>query len=422
MTQGMANIRVVLVTRDPQVVEQVERVCHEHNAFTLVGTLARADEAASLARQRGAHVIVLDTAALQHMEQDVMNVALAAPDSTVFVLVPEGEWEAAQRALLAGARGFITKPIKTEEWAQTITRALTLDLLRHSREVETDERASRAHVIAIASPKGGVGRTFLAANLGTALHEVTNKTVLIMEAMSLPGDIQVYFSTLPKTSLVEAVRVAEDLSATTLGSLLTAYREGLYVLPGVMDYTEEPPDPDRVRLFLRLARQLFDYIVVDTGELQDPLTEIALKEADLVLLVLTPDLMALYRTSKFLAALLESKTIPEENIVPVLNMDNLPGSVRREVLERVLGRSFTHTIPLATEIVQEAMRRGEPVVLYAKRTPVSRHIYALAAELLQNTGSGSSSRAEATVPVTQALRSLWENLRSGSLSQARILG
>ncbi len=422
MAQGIADIRVVLVTRDPAVGEQVEHVCREHKAFTLVGTLARADEAASLARQRKAHVIVLDTAALGQMEQDVMNVALAAPESTVFVLVPEGDWETAQRALLAGARGFVTKPIKPEEWTQTITRALTLDMLRHGREVETDEHASRARIITIASPKGGVGRTFLAVNLGAALHEVTGKHVLIMEAMSLPGDMQVYFSMLPKVSLAEAVHVAEDLSTASLGTLLTAYKEGLYVLPGVLDYTTDPPDTDRIRLFLRLARRLFDYIIIDTGELQDPLTEIALKEADLVLLVLTPDLLALYRTSKFLAALLESRTIPEEKIIPVLNMDNLPGSVRRDVLERVLGRPFKHTIPAATEIVQEATRQGEPVVLYAKRTPVSRHIYALAAELARHPDTGTPSPADTTVPVTQALRTLWDNLRSGNLSQVRITG
>jgi len=68
--------------------------------------------------------------------------------------------------------------------------------------------------------------------------------------------------------LAEAVHVAEDLSTASLGTLLTAYKEGLYVLPGVLDYTTDPPDADRIRLFLRLARRLFDYIIVDTGELQ----------------------------------------------------------------------------------------------------------------------------------------------------------
>jgi len=59
---------------------------------------------------------------------------------------------------------------------------------------------------------------------------------------------------------------------------------------------------------------------------------------------------------------------------------------------------------------------------FAKRTPVSRHIYTLAAELARHPDIGTPSPADTTVPVTQALRTLWDNLRSGNLSQVRITG
>lgn len=412
-----AAIRLVLVTRDVELAAEVEKIARATSAFELVGMTRRVDEAASLAEARRAQVIVVHTEALKDVEKDILDLSLAAGDRVILALVPMGDWEAAQKALIAGARGFLSRPLDPEQWKQTLSRVVMLDLLRHAAEEEESERADQAPVITVVSPKGGTGRTFLAANLAAALHSLTEKAVLVMEAMSLPGDLAVYFSTLPKNTLAEVARLAEDLSLANVDTLITAYRDGLYVLPSVLEYTAEPPEADDVRMFLRLARRMFDYIVVDTGELQDPLTEVALKEATVILLVVTPDLSGLYRTSKFLAAAQETGVFSEEMVIPVLNMEGVPGSVSKDVLRRVLGRPFAYSVPFATDVVHEAQRHGEPVVLYARGAGVSKRIYSLASDLVSAQDDDASSRPQAASGLTQALRTLWEHLRSGPAAQ-----
>lgn len=417
MPNPARDVKVVLVTRNPDVAAQVEAVARETAAFTIVAMTRRADEGASLAREHRAHVIAVDVAALQDLEKEMLDLSLAAGERIVLALVPEGDWESARQALLSGARAFVGLPPRPDEWTRTLSRVLTLELLRESDDEGPEEGHARAPVLTVFSPKGGTGRTFLAANIAAAIHALTEKRVLVMEAMSLPGDLAVYFSVLPKRPLAEVARVAEDLTLANVDTLLTPYRDGLYILPGVTEYTAEPPDVDQVRVFLRVVRRLFDFVVVDTGEVQDPLTEVALKEASLVLVTMTPDLSTLYRTSKFLAAAIETNALAEENVLPVLNMEGMPGSVGKEVLSRVIGRSFTYTLPFAPEVVHEAQRRGEPVVLHARTSGVSKRIYALAGDLVGAPDDDSSQRPQALVALTQSLRSLWQSLRSGPAAQ-----
>ncbi len=419
MTTPTGPLRTLLVTRDGTLIEQIERICRERPELTLVGVAARLDEAASLAHQRRAHVLLIDTALLSQVETDLMNVALAAPDCYIFVLVPPGDWETAQRALLAGARGFLSKPPHAEECVQTITRAITLDLLRHSEGGQEESQPPQGRVITVVGAKGGIGRTFLATNLGVALHAVSGKTVLLAEAMSLPGDMSALLSMLPKVALPDVMPLVEDMNLPAILETLDTYREGLYILPGVLEYGSAAATPDQFAMCLRLCRQGVDFVVLDTDELQDPLTEVALREADVVLLVLTPDLLVLYRTSRFLPALIEHAGVPEDRIRLVLNMVGLRGGVRRETLERVIGRPFHHEVPLDIDIVREALHQGEPVVLAARRSPISQHIYALANDLLQQDQPQPPAKTDAPVPVLQGLRALWDGLRPGAFMSGR---
>lgn len=373
----MEDIRVLLVTKDPEVEEQVARACRESSDLVLVGTVARVDEAASVAHQRHARVILLDSSVLDNLEEVILNVTLAAADCFIFALVPQDDLDMAQRTLLAGARGFIFKPVDAEALARTITRVITLDSLRHA-EADKEKKRGKGVVVTVLGAKGGIGRTVVAANLAVALHKQTKARVLVMEAMNLPGDLAAVFAVAPQFGLLDILAAGSDIDLTSLEDLIPQHPSGVYVLPAVLDYEGQPIDANRLRGFLRLARQMFEYIVVDTGELQDPFTEVVVEEADRVLLLTSPDLLALHRTVKFYNALTENLKTSEEAIVLVFNMDGLRGGVRKSAVEQLLGVKIQYTITYDPDTVMESIRKGNPFVVVSARSQVAQDIERLA--------------------------------------------
>ena len=401
------DIRVLLVTRDQEAEKQVAAACREAENLTLVGTIARPDEAASVARQRHAQAILLDNSVLDDLEQVILDVSLAVPDRFIFALVPKDDVEMAQRALLAGARGFGFKPVDPEDLSRTIVRVITLDTLRHA-EAEKEEGREKGTVITILGAKGGIGRTVIAANLAVSLHQQAEVGVLVMEAMSLPGDLAAVFAIAPQVTLLDILAAGSDIDITSLEDLIPKHASGVHVLPSTVDYDAPNVEPNRLRGFLRLARQMFRYIVIDTGELQDPLTEVAIEEADRLVLVASPDLLALHRTVKFYNALTEGLDLAKDAITLVFNMDGMRGGVRKGAVEQLLGTSITYSIAYDMDTVMDSVRKGVPFMVSSAHSGVAQDVRRLAAAFLdRDDGRSSGFKHPATAGLIERVRSLF---------------
>jgi pilus assembly protein CpaE len=107
-----------------------------------------------------------------------------APVSQIVILSVQGDTNYMRRAMLAGARDFLTKPPKSDELVTVIRRAGAKAKAIRSEvqfigrgtgslvdpRTTTIQLSGLGKVIAIYSPKGGVGVTTVAANLAVALH------------------------------------------------------------------------------------------------------------------------------------------------------------------------------------------------------------------------------------------------------------
>jgi len=100
----------------------------------------------------------------------------------------QSEADYLRRAMLAGARDFLTKPISGEELYGTVRsvyeRRPQYQMTPVSTEVsEKGKRAlsttHQAHVIVVYSPQGGSGTTTVATNLAASLMREGTKVLLI---------------------------------------------------------------------------------------------------------------------------------------------------------------------------------------------------------------------------------------------------
>ncbi|MCE5269515.1 MAG: response regulator, partial [Planctomycetaceae bacterium] len=96
----------------------------------------------------------------------VGRLAVASPDCAVLVLSSSNDGNLILQALRAGAKEFLTQPVRIEDLLAAVGR------ISQRRGGRGENRAHGSQVIAVAGAIGGVGTTSLAVNLGCMLAKM----------------------------------------------------------------------------------------------------------------------------------------------------------------------------------------------------------------------------------------------------------
>ncbi len=173
-----------------------------------------------------------------------------------------------------------------------------------------DAATSGARTIAVTSGKGGVGKTFMSANLAAALAE-RGQRVLVLDADLGLANLDVVLNLPPTTTLHDVFTGQAELEAAVLPA-----PGGFSVLlagSGLVEYSHLSSDV-RAQLLDIVAQMKprFDVILLDTGAGISDVVLFAVAMADEVLLVATPDPTSItdaYATIKVLATQQGRRTI-----------------------------------------------------------------------------------------------------------------
>lgn len=265
--------------------------------------------------------------------------------------------------------GFITE-------RQTMPPTATLRQTEERRTIELGK------VLAVFSPKGGVGRTTIAVNLALAIAQLSDRRVVLVDGNLTFGDVAVMLN-LPLTRTIsDLVPYANRLDEDLLDTILATHPSGLRVLlappkPELADLVT----PEHMSLILARLRELFDYVVVDTMITLNDVTLAILDAADKVLVVTTPEIPAIKNVRTFLdtAAALG---YPPDKIELILNRADASPGIDVGEIEATLGRRFAGRINSGGLRVVEAANRGTPVVVADPGGEVAQGIYNLVKALV----------------------------------------
>jgi Flp pilus assembly CpaE family ATPase len=251
------------------------------------------------------------------------------------------------------------------------------------------EPASEGEIITVFAPKGGVGKTTLATNLGIVLAG-EGRQVCVVDLDLASGDIAISVQLDPIRTLVNAVPMAGHLDTTGAASLLTPYRPGLQMLLApVAPGDAEKVTPALVGELLAVLRSMFDHIVVDTPAY---LSEHVLAAMDVSVhhvLIATPDVPAL-KNLRVTADMLDLLSYSKEARSIVLNRSDSNVGLSPEDVERVLRTPIAAHIP-SSRAVPLSINNGTPITLANQEHPVSRAIIRFAHHQLLGMPATSSS-------------------------------
>jgi len=260
--------------------------------------------------------------------------------------------------------------------------------------------ARHGKIIAVFSPKGGVGKTTVSVNLALALADKGARQVCLVDLDLAFGDVAITMQLFPSHSIEHAIGAENALDASIVDPLLTRHADSLMVLaaPSMPD-ARDRVTPALVSRMLRTLQAQFDFVVVDTAPNFDEQTLTALDEVDDCVIVATLDVPTL-KNVKVALETMDALSIALDQRHLLLNRADDAVGISSAKVETILGMSIEAMISSSLDIAAST-NAGKPIVIAQPDHPASKIFRELAESLAgqpdapsANTGKGSESEDE----------------------------
>jgi len=237
-------------------------------------------------------------------------------------------------------------------------------------------------IITFFSNKGGVGKTFISLNLGTVLALAKKKVLMIDFDFQGGHDMARMLNLTPKSSIADIVpSLTEDSDNSVLLEGVTLHSCGLAFIPVVKNTRQAGKvTAENLKIFLTKAALCYDYIFVDGGMIFSETLVTVLDNSNLILLVATPDILAVYQV-KWCLDVLQNLQFPLKMVKLILNRSESRGSVAWQEVRSALTCSIFGHIPSDGKTVGMALNRGVPCVIDSPKSRVSEAFIKMAQTL-----------------------------------------
>ncbi|MQA22289.1 AAA family ATPase [Rugamonas rivuli] len=286
--------------------------------------------------------------------------------SSFMLLTREPQQDLLIRAMRAGMREVLQLPLVHSAFHEAMSRI----------EVATGVSQTRdGKVLAFISCKGGSGATFLSTNFGYALAALADKKVLLIDLHGQFGDATLYVSDQkPTMTLSDICAQISRMDGSFLDSCLVHVASNFGVLAAADDPNHAVDmKPEHMDAILRVARQHYDFIVLDVGRQIDAISLRALDQADTihpVLQLALPDI----RDGRRLLDIFRSLGYPSDRTRLIVNRYEKGGKLRLMDLEQALGADVVHTVPNDYLSATDSVNQGIPVLQLSRSSAVARSL------------------------------------------------
>lgn len=228
-------------------------------------------------------------------------------------------------------------------------------------------------LVACWSPKGGVGKSLLAATLALHLHSRGYRTLLV-DLDPEKADLATLLQCPERPSVVDWPLLERGARRQGLPGTVEG-PEGLPFLPGPARLADEGRvDRELTERLLGVLEGWRGPVILDLSSSLRDSTLLALERAEKVFMVITPDLLSL-RAAHHFARELEPIGLEAERFRLVLNRAG-SGPALDEVTE-VLPFGMAGALP-SQPLVAQAINRGEAATVLLKPNPFTRGVALLA--------------------------------------------
>ncbi len=244
-----------------------------------------------------------------------------------------------------------------------------------------------ARTIVAFSTKGGVGKTLFSVNLAVALIQNNQKVCLIDLDVHGGNDMSRMLNLEPQKAMVDFMRhLNESPKTARKEDFIVHSKFGMDFLPAILRPQQSPHlDASKIKEVFGLLEKDYDFIIVDAGKSFSENFAAALNQANLILLVVTPDILSIYQT-KWAIDTLQLLHLPLSMVKIILNRAESISGISWQEIKVSLPSDIIAHFPSEGKIVGLAVNRGVPVVIDNPKAKFSLAMRKFADTLIADSG------------------------------------
>lgn len=407
-------IRLLIVDALPESRSLLVTMLGFDGEMVVVGQVGTGTEALAFVESHSPDLILVsDTIGFEEVPKVVWQITSRSRIVGVVVISARTEPDDLRRAMLAGARGFVGRPVDSRELRSTIHEVYArVNEERRDREERVvaptgplvlRRGGALGHTIAVFGAKGGVGKTTVSVNLAVAVRQMTNRSVALIDADLSFGDAGLFLDLSPIHTILDVAEAIGPGPATVddaeiIKGYFARYEPlGMRVLlsPSRPEHADLISATHLQRLFATLPR-IFDFTIIDCPIAYDDRVLALFDYADQIIFLVTPEVGPLKNARHFLD-LCETLGYPRDRVQVALNRADSQVSINVNDVQRWLAYPVSHQIQSGGARVAEAANRGVPLVIHDPRNPTSRDILALARAVIRSADQMRKNRGTDTL-------------------------
>lgn len=366
------KIEIILIDKDENSRKLIKDLLKNQQQITVTAEVDDPATGYELVKEHNPHIVILD---LFVPETESLKLASRIshdfPQTTLMVTSAKTKSDVILKAMRAGAREFLSKPIKAEDLKVAVEQVVR-------QKYET----GAGKIITLFGVKGGVGATTIATNLAVNLAGHSEKSVLLIDLNLQLGHVSVFLDAKSKYSIVDVANNFEGIDAEALKNALPQHASGVYLLSEPARLEEaESLTAVQLEQILSMLKSAFDYIIIDSSNKLDEVTLKALDESDTILVILTNDLPSIYNARRSLD-IFRRMGYDEKKLLLIINRHDFIKGVDFSDLEKSVNIPVFWKIPNQNYAeILDAINQGTPISITLPKSKTSLSFKDLAARL-----------------------------------------
>lgn len=228
----------------------------------------------------------------------------------------------------------------------------------------------KTQVLAIYGGKGGIGKSVIASNLSILLQQESRQPVLLFDAdATSAGDQQLLFGLHQQMATLSSLN-NPPAHLEELRTVLAKHPSGVTLLTTHREVSQRHLlTVHLIDAALNALEGHFAYIVVDCGNILDPIILRIFERATAIFVVTNPEILVIHQTKRALEGI-QSYLFPKEMIQIIVNRMQQKTAITPAMIQANLNHPLLALLAEDDEGCTNALMRGQPVALVNPRSPL----------------------------------------------------